>query len=389
MAPQREWLEKDYYEVLGVARHASADDIKKAYRRLARQNHPDANPDDPQAERRFKDVGEAYAVLGDESRRREYDEIRRLGAAGFGGGAGGFGGGFDGGDLGDLLSQMFGGAAAGGAARGGGPFGAGAPFNRRRTPSRKGTDLRADVHLTFEDALAGVRTTLRITGDGACDTCQGSGAAPGTSPTVCSNCGGRGQVAIDQGPFSFAQPCQACGGRGQQIPHPCGTCGGSGRVVKPRELNVRVPAGVKDGAVIRVAGRGGPGTGGGPSGDVLVTVHVAPHPRFGRRGDDVTLEVPIGFGEAALGTKLTVPTPNAHQRTIKVPAGTASGRTFRIRGEGAPRRGGGHGDLLVTVKVQVPAKLSREQKRLLQEFATQDPTPDERERLLFGSDVGG
>ncbi|MFA9431479.1 molecular chaperone DnaJ [Egicoccus sp. AB-alg2] len=384
MAPQREWLEKDYYDVLGVARDASADDIKKAYRRLARENHPDANPDDPQAERRFKEVGEAYAVLGEEARRREYDEIRRLGAAGFGGaGASGFGG-FDGGDLGDLLTQIFGNAGAGGASRGS-PFG-GSPFDRRRAPSRKGADLRADVHLTFEDALAGVRTTLRVTGDGACDTCHGSGAAPGTSPTVCTVCGGRGQVTIDQGPFSFAQPCQACGGRGQRIETPCATCGGSGRVVKPRELNVRIPAGVKDGAVIRVPGRGGPGTGGGPAGDVLVTVHVAPHPRFGRRGDDVTLDVPVSFSEAALGTKLTVPTPNAHTRTIKVPAGTSSGRTFRIRGEGAPRRGGGHGDLLVTVKVQVPPKLSRDQKRLLQELAEHDPTPDERQRFLFGAD---
>ena len=383
MAPQREWLEKDYYDVLGVAKDASADEVKKAYRRLARENHPDANPDDPQAERRFKEVGEAYGVLGDETRRREYDEIRRLGATGFGaGGPGGFEGG---GDLGDLLTQLFGNAGAGGANRAGGPFGGG-PFDRRRTVSRKGADLHADVHLTFEDALAGVRTTLRVTGDGACETCHGSGAAPGTTPTVCSVCGGRGQVAVDQGPFSFAQPCQACGGRGQRIETPCTTCGGSGRVVKPRELQVRVPAGVKDGAVIRVAGRGGPGTGGGPAGDVLVKVHVAPHPRFGRRGDDVTLEVPVSYSEAALGTKLAIPTPNAHSRTIKVPAGTGSGRTFRIRGEGAPRRGGGHGDLLVTVKVQVPPKLGRDQKRLLQELAEHDPTPQERQQFLFGSD---
>lgn len=388
MAPQREWLEKNYYDVLGVAQDASADEIKKAYRRLARENHPDANPDDPQAEKRFKDVGEAYAVLGDADRRREYDEIRRLGASGFGsmgGGPGAFG--FDGGDLGDLLSQVFRQSAGGpGAGRAGGFTGS--PFDRRRTPSRKGPDLRADVHLTFEDALAGVRTTLRVTGDGTCDTCKGSGAAPGTSPVTCGVCGGRGQVAVDQGPFSFAQPCQACGGRGQQIPNPCSSCGGTGRVVKPRELNVRIPPGVKDGAVIRIAGRGGPGTGGGPAGDVLVSVHVAPHPQFGRRGDDVTVEVPISFTEAALGTRLSVPTPDGGTRTIKVPAGTASGRTFRIRGEGAPGRSGGHGDLLVTVKIHVPPKLSRDQKRLLQELAEHDPTPDERQRLLFGSDVG-
>jgi molecular chaperone DnaJ len=382
MAPQREWLEKDYYQVLGVSKDASQEEIKKAYRRLARANHPDANPDDSEAERRFKEVGEAYSVLGDEQKRREYDELRRLGAAGFAGGgpgAGGFGGGFDAGDLGDLLNQMFGQGAAGGFS--GGPRTAG-----RRRPA-KGQDLRADVHLTFEDALAGVRTTLRVTGDGACDTCGGSGAAPGTRPTTCPTCGGRGQVAVDQGPFSFAQPCQTCGGRGQKIDSPCATCDGQGRVVKPRQLTVKVPAGVKDGAVIRVAGRGGPGAGGGPAGDVLVTVHVEPHPLFGRRGDDVTLEVPISYSEAALGTKVTVPTPDGSTRTIKIPSGTTSGRTFRIRGEGAPKKGGGQGDLLVTARIEVPSKPSKEQKKLLEQLAEFDD-PDARERRLFDGAVG-
>jgi molecular chaperone DnaJ len=394
VAPQREWLEKDYYELLGVAKDASHDEIKKSYRRLARANHPDANPEDSQAERRFKEVGEAYAVLGDESKRREYDEIRRLGASGFGfpGGAGGGPGGgfgsFEGGDLGDLLGQIFGAAGAGGGGVGG-RFGAGATTRGRSRP-RKGPDLGADVHLTFEDALAGVRTTLRITGDGACDTCGGSGAAPGTTPSTCSVCGGRGQVTVDQGPFSFAQPCNACGGRGQRIDTPCTTCDGSGRVVKPRQLTVRIPAGVKDGAVIRVPGRGGPGAGGGPAGDVLVTVHVAAHPRFGRRGDDVTLDVPISYSEAALGAKVTIPTPSGSTRTIKVPAGTASGRTFRLRGEGAPKRGGGSGDLLATVRIQVPTKVSRDQKRLLQELAQHDD-PTLRDRVLFDGarDAGG
>ena len=383
MAPQREWLEKDYYEVLGVSKDASQDEIKKAYRRLARANHPDANPDDDEAERRFKEVGEAYSVLGDEQKRREYDELRRLGAAGFPGGGGGpqgFGGGFDAGDLGDLLNQMFGqGATTGG-------FTAGPRTAGRRRPA-KGKDLRADVHLTFEDALAGVRTTLRVTGDGACETCGGSGAAPGTRPITCGTCGGRGQVAVDQGPFSFAQPCQSCGGRGQRIEVPCATCDGQGRVVKPRQLTVRVPAGVKDGAVIRVPGRGGPGSGGGPAGDVLVTVHVEAHPLFGRRGDDVTLEVPISYSEAALGTKLTVPTPHGSTRTIKIPAGTTSGRTFRVRGQGAPRKGGGYGDLLVSVRIEVPSKPGKEQKRLLEQLAEFDD-PAARERQLFDGAVG-
>jgi molecular chaperone DnaJ len=381
VAPQREWLERDYYEVLGVGKDATAEEIKKAYRRLARANHPDANPDDPEAEKRFKDVGEAYAVLGDETKRREYDELRRLGAAGFAGAGGGRGGGFGpggpamDGDLSDLLGHLFGSAGGGG----GGGFG---PMGGARSRPRRGQDLRADVHLTFEDALAGVRTTLRITGDGACDTCNGSGAAPGTSPTRCATCGGRGQVTVDQGPFSFAQPCGTCGGRGQRIDTPCTTCGGEGRVVKPRKLTVRIPAGVRDGAVIRVAGRGGPGQAGGPSGDVLVTVHVEPHPRFGRRGDDVTLEVPITFTEAALGTKLQVPTPRDGRRTIKVPSGTTSGRTFRIRGEGAPKGSGGTGDLLVTTRIQVPTRVSRDQRRLLEQLAEHDDT-EARDQALF------
>jgi molecular chaperone DnaJ len=380
VAPQREWLEKDYYQALGVSADASAEDIKKAYRKLARENHPDANPDDPTAEQRFKDVGEAYAVLSDPSKRREYDELRRLGAAGFVGGNGGprggdpFGGGFAGGDLGDLLGQMF---SQGTTARGG-------PRAPRR--ARRGRDLRAEVHLTFEDALAGVRTTLRVTGDGACDTCHGSGAAPGTSPVRCETCGGRGQVTVDQGPFSFAQPCATCGGRGQRIESPCATCAGSGRVVKPRQLTVKVPAGVKDGAVIRVAGRGGPGADGGPAGDVLVTVHVERHPLFGRRGDDVTLEVPITYAEAALGTKLTVPTPSGGTRTIKIPAGTTSGRTFRVRGEGAPKRGSGTGDLRVTVRIEVPSRPTRDQKRLLEQLAELDDT-SARDADLLGDVV--
>ncbi len=380
MAPQREWLERDYYEVLGVADDASADDIKKAYRKLARANHPDANPDDPKAEQRFKDVGEAYAVLGDDAKRREYDELRRLGAAGFSGGArggaGGAGGGFEGfegADLGDLLNQMF---------RGDGAPGGGGPRAQRQARARRGRDLRADVHLTFEDALAGVRTTLRVTGDGACDSCKGSGAAPGTSPVVCTSCGGRGQVTIDQGPFSFAQPCPGCGGNGRRIETPCATCTGTGRVVKPRQLTVKIPAGVRDGAVIRVPGRGLSGSGGGPAGDVLVTVHVEPHPRFGRKGDDVTIDVPITYAEAVLGTKLTVPTPHGKTRTIKVPKGTTSGRTFRLRGEGAPTKDGRHGDLRITVTIDVPSRPSREYERQLQRLAELDDTASRDAELL-------
>ena len=380
MPPQRDWLEKDFYAVLGVSKDASQDEIKKAYRKLARENHPDANPDDPQAEQRFKEIGEAYAVLGDEQSRKEYDEIRRLGAAGLGGfgpgagSAGGFQGGF-GGDLGDLLRNIFSDAGAG--FGGGGGFTAG-----RRSRPQKGQDLEAELHLSFEDALAGVRTKLRVTGAGACDNCGGSGAAPGTTPVTCPTCGGRGQVTVDQGPFSIANPCPQCGGRGQIIETPCSVCGGDGRVVKPRELTVAIPAGVKDGAVIRLPGRGGPGMNGGPAGDVFVKVRVEPHPVFGRRGDDITVELPITFAEAALGTKLAVPTPQGGTTTIKIPAGTASGRKFRVRGKGAPTNGK-TGDLLVTVRVQVPEKLNKEQKRLIKELAEHDDTSD-RDRLLAG-----
>ncbi|HEX2028884.1 MAG TPA: molecular chaperone DnaJ [Nitriliruptorales bacterium] len=383
MPPQRDWLEKDFYEVLGVPEEASQADIKKAYRRLSRELHPDANRDDPRAEERFKEVGEAYSVLGNEDKRKEYDELRRLAASGaFAGGFPGAGGpgGFtfaegDLGDLSDLLGNLFG--------RGGGFTGA-----RRARRQRKGADLEADVHLSFEDALRGVTTTLRVTGAGPCDTCQGSGARPGTSPSVCPTCRGAGQVAVDQGPFSIAQPCPQCGGSGQVIDDPCPTCDGTGRQVKPREIRVRLPAGVKAGARIRLKGRGGPGENGGPSGDLFVRVSVAKHPVFGRRGDDVTLKLPITFSEAALGTRLTVPLPatsNGDQRTttIKIPAGTASGRTFRIRGQGAPTRNG-RGDLLVTVRVDVPQKLSKRQKDLLRELAQLEDT-SARDRLLAGA----
>jgi molecular chaperone DnaJ len=377
MAPQREWLERDYYATLGVSKEATADEIKRAYRRLARELHPDANPDDPRAEGRFKEVGEAYAVVGDPERRREYDELRRLGAAGFAGGfpggAGGFPGGFPAGfggaDLGDLLGQMFG--AAGGA-RGG----------RGRARPRRGADLETDLHLAFEDALEGVSTTVVLTAEAACETCRGTGAADGTRAT-CAACGGRGETVVDQGPFSFAQPCARCGGAGSVVESPCRACRGSGRVTRPRRLQVRIPAGVRDGAVVRLAGRGAPGRDGGPAGDVLVRVRVAAHPRFGRRGDDVTLELPLTFAEAALGATVAVPTPSGERRRIRIAPGTQAGRVLRVRGEGAPRTGGrGRGDLLVTVRVRVPERLSRAEKRLLEQLGEHDDRAA-RDRALF------
>lgn len=372
MTPKREWLDTDYYAVLGVADDADQDTIKKAYRKLARENHPDANPDTADAETRFKDIGEAYAVLGKTDSRTEYDKLRRLGAAGLGGMGGGFPGGFQSsgsGDLSDVLRTMF---EQGG---GGGGGGFGFPGSGRAARPRQGRDYEADISVSFTDALVGVRTRLRINGDGPCDTCHGSGAAPGTSPTRCATCGGSGQVNVNQGPFSFAQPCTTCGGNGQVIEDPCTTCGGTGRVVKPREVTVKIPAGVKHGAVIRLPGRGGPGVNGGRAGDVLVHVTVEPDERFGRKGDNVTITMPISYPQAVLGDKIAVPTPMGESRTIRIPAGTTSGSTFRIRKEGADKsRGRGKGDLLVTVDIDVPSHPSREQKDLLKQLQDMSET---------------
>jgi len=380
MAPQREWLEKDYYATLGVSKDATADEIKKAYRRLARENHPDAKPDDSRAEARFKEIGEAYSVVGDAGTRKEYDELRRLGASGFtgmpGGFPGGFAGGFGGADLGDILGQMFGGGAPGrGAGRGGRAAGG-------RSRPRRGADIQTDLHLTFEDALAGVSTTINVTGEGPCKDCRGSGAAQGSSRVTCTACGGSGEMVVDQGMFSFAQPCGRCGGAGTSVERPCRTCSGSGRVVTPRSIQVRIPAGVRDGATVRAAGRGEPGRDGGPAGDVLVRVRVAEHPVFGRKGDDVTVELPLTFAEATLGTTVVVPTPSGGTRRIRIPAGTQPGKVLRVRGEGAPRtRGGGTGDVLVTVRVTVPDRLDAEQERLVRELGALDDTSARDERL--------
>jgi molecular chaperone DnaJ len=370
---QRDYFEKDYYGALGVAKDASAADIAKAYRKLARELHPDANPGDKAAEDRFKEVSEAYSVLSSAEKRAEYDEVRRMVASGAGrfaggfpGGAGGYtstGQGFDF-DLGDLLGGMFG---QGGRGRRGG------------AQARRGADVEADLTLSFEDALHGVTTTLRLSGAAACATCGGNGARPGTSPVPCSACGGAGSVAHDQGLFSFSEPCPSCGGSGRRVPHPCANCGGTGVESRVREIKARVPAGVRDGATIRLKGKGEPGRGGAPAGDLLVKIHVQPHALFGRRGDDLTLRVPITFAEAALGAKVTVPSLDGPV-TLKIPPGTESGKTFRVRGKGVARDGKA-GDLLVTVDVAVPRKLSREQRKLLEQLAASDEGQRLRDHL--------
>ena len=370
MAPQREWFDKDYYRVLGVAPTASAKELKSAYRKLSRQYHPDANAGDAAAEERFKEVSAAYDVVGTPDKRKEYDEVRRLGpaAAGFPGGGGAPGGFPDGaGDLGDLLGGLFGGRARGGRTqRGGGPH--------------RGQDLETELHLTFEDAASGVTTVVHLTSEAPCHSCNGSGAKAGTMPHTCRNCGGQGVVSDNQGLFSFSSPCPACGGRGVTIDDPCPTCRGTGAERRPREVKLRVPAGVDEGQRIRLKGRGGPGKNGGPPGDLYVITRVARHPLFVRKGTDLTIAVPITFPEAALGADIVVPTLAGPTVTIRVPAGTRSGRTFRAKGKGVatPK---GTGDLLVTVEVAVPTTLSNAERKALEAFQAASDGASPREHL--------
>lgn len=368
--PQHDWLDKDFYKILGVSSDVSEKELTKAYRKLARSYHPDANPDDREAEDKFKAISEAYDVLGDPERRKEYDEVRRFGRGGpgFGGprpgsarpGNDGFT--FDSGDLSDLLGGMFGGG--GGAGR----RGAG-------TGPRRGDDLEADLHLSFDEAVGGVTTSVHLTSDAACRTCKGSGAAPGTTPQTCTRCSGRGVLDDNQGFFSFSQPCDQCGGRGKVVVEPCPTCSGSGIERKPRQVKVRIPAGVKDGQKIRLKGRGTPGRNGGPAGDLFVVVRVAGHKVFGRKGNNLTLDLPVTFEEAALGANIKVPTLDGSTVTLKVPPGTPSGKTFRVKGRGVDQAKKG-GDLLVTLVVEVPDELTAAQRsaiEALRDAATGSP----------------
>ncbi|MEX1279286.1 MAG: molecular chaperone DnaJ [Candidatus Sulfomarinibacteraceae bacterium] len=376
---QRDWIEKDFYEVLGVAKNASREDIRKAYRKLAQENHPDTNPGDTAAEERFKAVSEAYSVLSDPEKRNEYDEVRRLVDSGAyaGGGAGGFpGGGFPGGGgFGGQrinIEDLFGGAGGFGDLFGGG--------GGRRGPV-KGPDLTTHVRIPFRDAVTGTTRTVRLDGETNCSRCGGSGAEPGTKPSVCPTCGGAGQVTQNQGFFSFAQPCPQCRGSGQVVTVPCTQCRGSGTERRTRDITIRIPAGVEDGAMVRARAKGGPGRAGGPAGDLLVRVGVDKHPIFGRRGDDVTVTVPVTFPEAALGAEIAVPTLDDPVR-LKVPAGTPTGKTFRVKGRGVQHERGRDGDLLVTVKVDVPAKLGRKARKALEEWQAEYDTEDPRAGMV-------
>jgi len=383
---QADWLEKDFYKLLGVSKSADAAEIKRAYRKLARELHPDTNPD-PKAEEKFKAVSEAYDVLGNADKRKEYDEFRALGAAGRfrfpgGGGSGGSGGGgFNPSDLGDLFGR------AGQAAGGFGDVFSGI-FNRgtgtQRPQGRRGQDIESEVNISFSESLDGVTLPLRLATEGACGSCHGTGARTGTTPRVCPNCEGTGQRAQNLGNFAFAEPCDECLGRGLVVDDPCPTCYGSGRAQSTRTVNARLPAGVRDGQRIKLKGKGGPGSNGGPDGDLYIVVHVDSHPVFARSADNLEITVPVTFDEAALGANVRIPLLGGGTVTLKLPPATANGRTFRVRGKGATRRDGSRGDLLATVKVAVPeeSQLSDQAREALVAYRAATAGHDPRARLM-------
>jgi molecular chaperone DnaJ len=358
VASNADWANKDFYKVLGVDKDADAATIKKAYRKLARAHHPDSRPGDKAAEERFKEIAEAYDVVGDEEKRKEYDQMRSMFAGGFpAGGSGGFGfpGGFSGGggsttaggfDITDLFGNLFGG-------------GTGAHTRAGGRRAARGADLETEATIDFDDAVEGTTVALRMSSDAPCETCKGTGGKPGTRPHVCPTCDGAGMVVSNRGgAFSINETCPECHGRQLVYDEACPTCHGSGRGRSSRTLQVRIPAGVKGGQRIRLKGKGAPGEHGGPAGDLFVTVHVRHHPLFGRKGDNLTMTVPVTFDEAALGAEIKVPTLGGTPVTLRIPPGTPNGRVFRVRGRGVVRKDGHKGDLLVTVEVQVPAELS-------------------------------
>jgi len=363
-----DWASKDFYAELGVKKDATADEIKKAYRKLARANHPDSHPGDTAKHEKFKVVAEAYDVVGDAEKRKKYDEMRQLYGSGGGfrpGGGGGGAGGFDindllrdragGGGFGDMFGDLFGGAR-------------GRPQQQQRRP-QKGADVETTATIGFTDAIEGVTISLRLTSDAPCPDCSGTGGKPGTKPHICRECEGAGfVVASVGGAFTMNETCPACGGRQLVYDQACPTCHGSGHGLSARSIQARIPAGVKDGAKIRLKGKGAPGEQGGPAGDLFVTVKVTPHRVFGRKGDNLTLDVPVSFDEAALGGEVKIPTLGGAPVTLKLPAGTPNGRTFRVRGKGATRRDGSKGDLLATIEVQVPATLDQTAREALEAY---------------------
>ncbi len=368
---------KDYYEILGVKKDASAEDIKKAFRRLARKHHPDTGG----SEEKFKEINGAYEVLSDSEKRAQYDQYGQYfggnappgagaGAPGAGWPGGAGGGGYtytnvgDLGDLGDLFGSVFGGGSGGG--------------TRRRSSAKRGRDLSYDLTLSFGEAMDGVSTKVDVQRAENCSVCKGTGAKPGTSRTTCPACGGSGHVSQGGGMFAFSRPCPRCGGEGTVVESPCTTCKGKGRVVKIKPVTVNVPPGVTDGGKLRFTGKGEPGESGGPRGDLYVVTHIKKHPYFARDGANVLMDLPVTVGEAALGTEITIPTPDGKKAKLKIKPGTQDGSVHKLSGKGAPRlKGKGRGDMKVKVKVVVPTKLSSEEKELLRRF---DSTHDEKLR---------
>jgi molecular chaperone DnaJ len=380
----KEWIEKDFYKVLGVAKDAKPEEIKKAYRKLARQNHPDQNPGNAAAEQRFKEISEAYDILSHEDKRKEYDEARRL----FGGGGfrfPGSGGQRAGGPSVDDLFRNAGGDGGLGDLFGGlfnGPTTRTTRFSTSRGP-RRGSDVEGEVNVDFLQAIEGVTVGMQMISDAACDACRGTGAKAGTIPHVCPTCQGSGmQTSTSGGVFAVTEPCRECRGRGMVVDDPCPVCHGSGRGKSTKTMQVRIPAGVTDGQRIRLKGRGGAGENGGAPGDLYVVVHVRPHPIFGRGGDNLTLTAPVTFTEAALGADIEVPTLGGAPVKLRVPPGTPNGRTFRVRGKGVARRDGSKGDLLVSIEVMVPEALNDQARQALSSYAEAVGASNPRAKLF-------
>jgi molecular chaperone DnaJ len=381
----RDWIEKDYYKVLGVTKDAKPEEIKKAYRKLARDNHPDQNPGNPEAEKRFKEISEANDVLSDDAKRKEYDEARRL----FGGGGfrfPGSSGGRSGQPMDDIFrnasegsfSDIFGGLFGGS----GGTTTRTTRFSTARGP-RRGSDVEGEVAIDFIQAIEGVTVGMQMVSDAPCEACHGTGAKAGTVPRVCPTCQGSGmQTSTSGGVFAVTEPCRDCRGRGMVVDDPCPVCHGSGRGKSTKTMQVRIPPGVTDNQRIRLKGKGGAGENGGAPGDLYVVVHVRPHAIFGRKTDNLTLTVPVTFTEAALGAEIDVPTLGGPPVKLRIPPGTPNGRTFRIRGKGVTKRDGSKGDLLVSVEVQVPSALSERARQALNNYAEAVGSIDPRAKLF-------